>query len=322
MLPAMGRLAQFDATALADVLAVQCGVVSRRQALDCAMTEPALRHRIRQDGPWQTILPGVYLSNSGVVTGKQRAIAAYLYAGKPIAITGSAALAFHSMTGARSDVVDVLVPLGCRRADAGFARMHRTGVVPEPRYPDCGVWYAPPARSVADAVRQLSGISDVRAVVAGAVQRGKVAVWQLAQELELGPVNGSARLRAALAEVADGVRSSAEADLRSLIKRERLPMPIFNAQLSVGGELLAIPDAWWPEAGVAVEVDSREWHFSPRDWEETLARHARMTAQGILVLHIPPRRVRVAGKEVAGEIRAALASSHGRRLSHIVTRPA
>jgi len=164
MLPAMGRLAQFDATALADVLAVQCGVVSRRQALDCAMTEPALRHRIRQDGPWQTILPGVYLSNSGVVTGKQRAIAAYLYAGKPIAITGSAALAFHSMTGARSDVVDVLVPLGCRRADAGFARMHRTGVVPEPRYPDCGSGMrrrlAPlPMQSASSAVFPTSGPS-------------------------------------------------------------------------------------------------------------------------------------------------------------------
>jgi len=34
---------------------------------------------------------------------------------------------------------------------------------------------------------------------------------------------------------------------------------------------LAMPDAWWPAAGVAVEVDSREWHLSPADWERTCA---------------------------------------------------
>jgi hypothetical protein len=56
--------------------------------------------------------------------------------------------------------------------------------------------------------------------------------------------------------VAEGIRSTAEGDLRDLIRAARLPMPLFNASLYVGDTFLAIPDAWWPEAGVAAEVDS------------------------------------------------------------------
>jgi hypothetical protein len=114
--------------------------------------------------------------------------------------------------------------------------------------------------------------------------------------------------------VAQGVRSGAEADLVTLIRRSRLPIPMLNPRLFVGAELLAVPDAWWPEAGVAAEVDSREWHLSPDRWKATMARHARMSAQGIIVLHFPPSRIRTAGREVAAEIRSALAATCGRDL--------
>ena len=47
---------------------------------------------------------------------------------------------------------------------------------------------------------------------------------------------------------------------------------MFNARLYVGSEFVAVPDAWWPDVGVAVEVESREWHLSPEDWERTMRR--------------------------------------------------
>ena len=71
---------------------------------------------------------------------------------------------------------------------------------------------------------------------------------------------------------------------------------------------------------MAAEVDSRQWHLSPGDWERTLARHARMTAQGILVLHFPPAKVRDQPGLVVREIRSALAASRG-PLPHIKTVP-
>jgi hypothetical protein len=89
---------------------------------------------------------------------------------------------------------------------------------------------------------------------------------------------------------------------------------MLNPRLFAGDELLAIPDAWWPQAGVAAEVDSQEWHLSPDSWKATMARHARMSARGIIVLHFPPSRIRTAGREVAAEIRSALAAASGRDL--------
>jgi hypothetical protein len=110
--------------------------------------------------------------------------------------------------------------------------------------------------------------------------------------------------------------------LHALIKRAGLPMPMFNPRLFVGRDFLAVPDCWWPDAGVAAEVDSREWHLSPRDWENTLARQARMAAAGIIVLHFQPSRIYAERKEVIAEIRGALAAGQGRPLPQVRTLPA
>jgi hypothetical protein len=80
---------------------------------------------------------------------------------------------------------------------------------------------------------------------------------------------------------------------------------MYNPRLYVGSVFLAKPDAWWPEAGLASEVDSREWHLSPLEWERTMIRHDRMVAQGILVLHFPPRRIRSDAVGVSRELWAA-----------------
>jgi hypothetical protein len=306
----MPKLATYDRPALARVLAAQDLVIGRNQALACGMSAEAVRYKLRPGGPWQVVLPGVYLTHGGRLNTSERVAAAFVYAGSAVAITGVVALARHGIPCALGEFVDVLVPLECRRTDLSFVRLHRTSIVPSV-YSDGVIPYAAPARAIADAVRQLADLADVRALVAAGVQRGKVSIGQLEDELRAGPPQGSARLRQALAEVAAGARSVAEGDLRILIRKNQLPEPLLNPQLFVGSEFLASPDAFWPEAGVAAEVDSREWHLSPADWERTLARHARMTAHGILVLHYPPKRIRTEPAIVAREIRSALESARG-----------
>jgi hypothetical protein len=318
----MGRIATFDRAALAHLLAKQDGVVARQQIARCAMSEGAMRHRIRPGGPWQVLLPGIYLSSTGTPTAAQRQMAGVLFGGPLSVITGPAALALHGIRPSDDEMVDVLVPLTLRRQNVAFLRLHRTSDMPGLIFPVGQLRFAPPARAVADTVRGLASIEDVRAVVAAAVQRGKAVVWHLAAELERGPVHGSALFRLALSEVAEGVRSSAEADLRTLIKRARLPEPIFNPRLFAGNAFLGSPDAWWPDAGVAGEVDSREWHLSPQDWERTLARQTRMSARGIIVLHFTPRQVRLGARAVAEEIRSALQAGRGRPALRIQARPA
>jgi hypothetical protein len=130
------------------------------------------------------------------------------------------------------------------------------------------------------------------------------------------------RLRRVLAEAAGGVRSVAEADFLALIRRARLPDPVLNPRLYAGDVFIASPDCWWPQAGVAAEVDSREWHLSPDDWKRTLARHARMSAHGIIVLHFTPAQIRREPKVVAGTLGAALAASRDRPARPVTARPA
>jgi hypothetical protein len=307
----MARMALFDRDGVADRLARQFGVIARHRATALGMTEKALRYRLRAGGPWQTLLPGVYLSTTGAPTTRQREMAALLYAGPGSAITGPAALAWHGIRVARTPRVDVLVPGDRRRRDVGFVRLSRTARMPGVLFPQGQVCYVPPARAVADTVRGLRDLAAARAIVADGVQRRMIPVRLLEAELAEGPARGSAALRRVLEEVADGVRSSAEADLRSLIKLERLPDPAYNPRLYAGDRFIAEPDAWWADAGVAGEMDSREWHLSPRDWERTLARDARMSAHGIIVLHFSPRRLSAEPRVVAGEIRSALEA--GRR---------
>ena len=315
----MPRLSKFDTAALARTLADQHAIIGRGQAIACGLTPKAVQHRIRTGGPWQVVVPGVYVAGRGTLTAKQRAMAAWEHAGRAIAISGPSAVLWHRLPGREDEHVDVLVPPDCRRSGVGFVRIHRTSVLPRLLYSDGKVSYVDPARAVADAVRAMADLSDVRALVAAGVQRGSIELWQLTWELDAGPVRGSALLRRALAEVADGARSTAEADLLTLIRQAKLPEPLYP-RLYVNQAFLASPDAWWPEFGVAVEVDSKAWHLSPTDWERTLERHARMTAEGILVLHFPPGRLRASRRDVTTEIRSALARSRG-PLPHIRTVP-
>ena len=191
-------------------------------------------------------------------------------------------------------------------------RIHLTERMPDRVFTAGPIRVVPLSRAVADAARGMTGLADVRAVVAAAVQQGKCTPELLVAELEGGPVQGSALFRAAVSDVCDGIRSSPEADLKHLLRRAKIPEPVFNPRLYAGDEFIASPDAWWPEAGIAGEVDSRAYHLSPQDHERTLARDARMAAHGITVLHFTPRQIRTQPGTVIAAIRSALAAANSR----------
>jgi hypothetical protein len=305
--------------ALRSFLLSQRGVLTREQALACGISAHGIAHRIRRGGPWLRLLPGIYLTATGAPTWDQLQTAALLHAGAGSVITGPAALCNYGIRRSQPRRVDVLIPHERERQSAKFAAIHRTRRMPETVAVDLALRFAPAERAVADTVRQLADLAETRAVVAAAVQLGRCSIADLAAELRAGPVRGSARLRSVLAEVIAGIRSAPEGDLRDLIRKSGLPQPLYNPRLYVGDVFLAQPDAWWPEYGVAVEVDSREWHLSPADWERTMARHRRMSAAGIIVLHISPRQLRDQQADAIAEIAGALRS--GRSLPAVTTRP-
>jgi very-short-patch-repair endonuclease len=254
----------------------------------------------------------VYLAVTGAVSPDQREIAALLHAGPRSALTGMAALRHYGFQLPEAYPIDVVVPVDVRRQGTGFVRVQRSERMPVDVCAEGEIRFVLPARAVADAARRTRSAREVQVLIAQTVQQQRCTIEMLTIELEQGPAQGSAFLRAALAEVREGIRSGPEGDLRVLLRRRRLPMPMFNARLYDEKALIAVTDCWWEDAGVAAEVDSREYHYSAEDWQRTMRRHDRLVARGVLVLHFTPARIRAEPQAVAAEIRSALIAGRDR----------
>jgi hypothetical protein len=303
----MPRRSTYDRDLLQRVSGDQLGVLGRSQALEIGISSGAIDRLVKPGGRWQKIVPGVYATTTGTVSPDQRAMAALLHAGPQGVITGATAVRRHRLRCAGLNEIDVLVPSDVRVQSIGFVRITRTSRMPENIYRTGFIRFAPPERAVADAARRMTRPDDVRALVAEAIQRGNCDLISLTLELREGPIAGSRFLRVALAEACVGIRSAAEADLKGIIDKFGLEQPLYNARLyAADGTFLGIADAWWQRAGVAAEVDSREYHLSPEDYARTTTRHNRMAQQGINMLHFMPSTLKRDPAGVYANLRGAI----------------
>ena len=156
--------------------------------------------------------------------------------------------------------------------------------------------------------RSLLDIDDVRTVVAEAVQRGFCDVDSIAEELRAGRRNGSSLLRRAVREVADGAASAPEARAGRCCERRESPPFEQNAPVVVGSRCY-FADFLWRELWAILEIDSREYHFAPQDWQATLRRDAALETAGYSVIHVVPSDLRD-GAEFVRRVRQWLASRH------------
>ena len=319
----MPKRAVFDGDLLARTLAAQDQVITRRQALACGIPRNTVSFWCRPGGKWQKLLPGVYLAATGKPTSEQRLVAAVLYAGPQAVITGPAALRLHRLRAPGPDLIDVLIPHAARRQSAGFVRIHRT--VRRPRVRRTGaVRFCHAARAVADTARVLTALDDVKAVVAEAVQKRACSIAEIGLELDKGPSNESARLRAALRSVRAGTRSVAEDRFRERVMKSNLPAPRYNVFLrAADGTDIGEVDAWWADAGVSAEIDSQEYHFYRADWLRTDAKRSRLLKHGIFPHNIAPARVDHDWDAVYEELRSSLEMGRKRpRLAIVAFDPA
>lgn len=278
----------------------QHGVLSLGQLRACGVTEPVLRDRLAR-GIWQRVLPRVYVTDRRPLTRDQRSTAALLYAAPNGALDGLSALASCGVGYLPPDDgrVRVVVPAYRHLASRDFVVVRRTtgrvarGVVALPQ-------------AVVAAGIELDDVRAVRAIVAEVVQRRLASLDELEVALAAAPRRGSAHLRRALADVGAGVRSAPEAEFRDLVGTSRLiPEPRWNPALLLPDGSQVSPDAYWEEAALVHEVDSRQHHGYAEPRERTMRRHSRMTAAGLTVLHTSPRRLRVEPDAVLAEVDAA-----------------
>lgn len=269
-------------------------------------------------GKWQRLLPGVYLTATGQPTPEQRLMAALLYGGPRSVITGTAALRAYQLRAPGPDVIDLLVPMATRRQNVGFVRIHRTRQLPRMRRPGV-LRYADPSRAVADAAQLLPSVDDVRAVVAEAIQKQACNLAQLGLELKRAGARDTSRLRTALSDIQAGSRSVAEVRFRERVEQSDLPAPKYNVFLrAADGTAIGEVDAWWADAGVSVEIDSREYHFYRAGWLKTETKRSRLLKYGVFPHNIAPVRVADDWNAVYSELKSSLERGRQRPRLEIV----
>lgn len=302
----------------------------------------------RPGGPWQQPLPGVYVLHPGPLSGRERLRSALLHAGRPpvsgrrttpartggadpaygeAMVTGLAALALHGFAAAPPavslDRIDVLVPRVRRLRSVRYAHLVRTPELPEAEVLD-GLPVAPVARALADAVTGLTDAFAVRRLLTEAVRDGHCEPAAVVGELNRAKVLGRPQVADAVDSLLAEGRALAEDRLYDLVRAHGLPEPLWNVDLRLpGGPHLGGVDAYWPEAAVALELDTRAPRHSRLDddrrqeeheaeWSAYATRREQLERLGVTVVHLSPRKLRDALEQQAVVVRTALMAAAAR----------
>ncbi|MFE7645566.1 type IV toxin-antitoxin system AbiEi family antitoxin domain-containing protein [Streptomyces phaeoluteigriseus] len=332
-------LPQASARPLRHLSEAQRRVLTTAQLRSHGVSPAELTERCRSGGPWQQLLPGVYLLHPGAPTSEERLHAVLLYAAREVTapgvpaqpepgqphrpvyreamITGLAALTLHGFTSAPPllslDRIDVLVPRLRRLRSTGCAHVLRAASLPAPEEAT-GVPVAPVPRALADAVSQLTDAGAVRRLLSEAVRGGHCEPAVVVRELN----NAKLLSRPHVVDAVDSLlaegRAIAEDRLYTMVREFGLPDPVWNVDLRLpGGPHLGGLDAYWPEQAVAVELDTR----APRQdedalWSEYARKREHLERLGITVVHITPRKLRDGMEQQAAVVRTALMASGDR----------
>ncbi|HEX3004990.1 MAG TPA: hypothetical protein VHO27_12325 [Angustibacter sp.] len=294
-----------DRAALDDLIRQRERVVTHAELVAMGMTLSTVCYRIRRQGPWQRVHPGVVLTHSGTATDRELHLAALAYAGDGAVLTGLSALRLLGVRAAGSSRDrHVLVPHQRRKQSRPGVVVERTRNLPAP-VAHRGLPVAPVARCTIDAARQLADRSAVRELVAEVVQRRLCTVKELTDALAAAANQRSALPREVLGEVEAGVRSVAEAHTREVFARHGIPQPRWNwALYTVDGEHVVTPDGWWDDIGCALQIDSMRYHLGPRLYRRTQQLQRALARYDVPFLPVAPSDILEDEDGFVAEVRA------------------
>lgn len=245
------------------LLRLQDGVVSRRQALDCGADDNDIERLLRRR-TWARIHPGVYVEHTGPLTESQREWAAVLFAA-PAALTGPSALRSHGVrTGSdRSEtraVVEVAVdhsrvvaaPPGIRVVRMRAFEAHVQDHLCPPRIRL--------ERVVLDMAASRDEVGAV-AVIADACRSRRTTADRLLRALdESTRMRHRVLLRRILSDVASGTQSVLEWRYLTRVERPHNLPTARRQRVSRPGRTAMYRDVEYPQLRTIVELDGRLGH--------------------------------------------------------------
>ncbi|WDF38122.1 hypothetical protein PBV52_15595 [Streptomyces sp. T12] len=317
-------------------------VMTTAQLKSHGISPAEMNEQCRPGGPWQQVLPGVFLLHPGPPTSEERLHAVLMYAARErspgvpsqpnageahapaypdAVITGLAALTLHGFSATPPltalDQIDVLVPRMRRLRSTGCARILRTAALPTPQQVT-GLPVAPVPRALADAVAELTDASAVRRLLTEAVRGGHCEPASVVRELNQAKLLSRPHVVDAVDSLLAEGRAIAEDRLYEMVHVHGLPDPVWNVDLRLpGGPHLGGLDAYWPDQAVAVELDTRaprQGHRQDDDalWSEYARKREHLERLGITVVHITPKKLRDSMEQQAAVVRTALMAAADR----------
>jgi very-short-patch-repair endonuclease len=294
---------------IAAVAAEQHGVVTRRQLLELGLSPAAVGRRLKS-GRLRQVHRGVYLVGS-IAPERATEMAAVLAGGPGAILSHLSALSILGMlrVGPRRPV-HVSVPGNGRGRRPGI-RFHRVPPFDgdELTVMD-GVPVTSPTRTLADVTGML-GSREIEVAASVAERNGLIGIDELVALPDRYPRRpGISVLRRLLknGRGPDFTRSEAERRCLELLRTAGLPRPYTN--VSMGPYEL---DLFWPDEGIAVEVDGRAHHSSRPRFEGDRRKDMWLRARGIEVIRLSWNQITREGTATAVQLGQSLALARARR---------
>lgn len=291
---------------IAELATTQHGVFSRAQAFDLGATRALIDRRIKtgrwiREGTRVLRLPGTQ------PTYEQTLFVAWLSWGTDAVISHCAAAKLHGLMGFAARGVELTVPRTRKRNGPGVVH---TNALRRNEITQVG---GLPATTVARTFIDVAGICDptiVGRALDDALRRKVVSVKWLAWSVGLTPPG-----RRGIGVIGDllrqrgfepGTDSQFEIDFLRRLLKSGLPEPEAQFEVWRDGQLLGRIDFMYPEAGLAIEVDSYTFHSIYTDWERDRLRLNDLTEAGIRVIHVTKAQFERDPDGVLARIRGAL----------------
>lgn len=288
-----------------ELLDVQCGVISRCQALEVGLSGDSIRGRLRT-GSWQQLQRGVYATFTGRPPREATLWAALLRAGTNAILSHQTAAELDGLVDRTSAAVHVTVPttqhvrgvtdLIIHRSSRIMAARHPALLPPRTRIEETTLDLTQTARGPEEAFHWLSRACGSRLTTASRLQMALSQRKQARYRNEL--VSG-------LAAIAEGVHSTLEYRyVRGVERPHDLPVAQRQAKITLGRARRYL-DNLYEEFGVAVELDGHAAHLVHDRWRDVHRDNA-LTSMGIITLRYNWADVTERTCQVAGEISTVL----------------
>lgn len=265
-----------------DLLALQHGVVARRQLLGCGLEAHDIRRLVRRR-ELVRVGPGVYVDHTGALTWPQKAWAAVLDLW-PAALWGESALRAGDGPGRRGPEAPIHVAVDRNRSPAAPPAVHLHRVTNlEARVQ----WnLGPPRMRIEEAVLDVAAGSasefDAVAAIADAVQARRTTADRLRSTLgERERVARRSFLEDVLDDVALGTCSVLERGYLRLVERPHgLPPPDRQASATSLAARSMFHDVEYARFRLVIELDGRLFHDGARSRSRDLRRDLAAATDG------------------------------------------